>query len=245
MSLFVKVFTSFYTHRKTMRARAILGDDAFWVLPRLWAYAAENQPDGDFSGYSDQEIAMLIGYSKDATSMLQALLQAGFIDENRRIHDWAEHNSYHQTFADRAKVAAKARWEKERTKEKEIREEMIGEDRIGDKHCFKHATSIKGSEELVYQAYPLKVGKPAALKAIARALTKTSFDDLLAKTQQFALVRSGDTAFCPHPATWFNQERYNDDPETWKRSTPTPHHADHRAERRAREYPQTIIPKLI
>jgi len=119
MSLYVKVFTNFYTHRKTMRLRALLGEDAFWIPPRIWAYAAENQPDGDFSSYSDGELAGLIGYSKDATSMLQALLQAGFMDPDRKVHDWAEHNSFHKVFSDRARCAAIAKWEKERTKEKE------------------------------------------------------------------------------------------------------------------------------
>ena len=51
-NLYVKVFTGFYTHRKTLRLRATLGDDAFWVPPRLWAYAVDNQPDGVFENYS-------------------------------------------------------------------------------------------------------------------------------------------------------------------------------------------------
>jgi hypothetical protein len=73
----------------------------------------------------------------------------------------------------------------------------------------------EGESETIYQAYPHKVGKPDAIKAISRALSKTPFDDLLRKTKAFATARNGDTAYCPNPATWFNQERYNDDPETW------------------------------
>lgn len=68
----------------------------------------------------------------------------------------------------------------------------------------------------IYCAYPLKVAKPDALRAIQRALSKTTFDDLLRKTKAFAAARNGDTTFCPNPATWFNQERFNDDPKTWK-----------------------------
>lgn len=118
MSLFVKVFTNFYAHRKTLRLRSCIGDDAFWIPPRLWAYAADNQPDGDFSDYSAEELAYVLGYTKDAPSMLQALLKAGFLDEDRKIHDWAVYNGYHELYAERAKKAANARWEKERTKEK-------------------------------------------------------------------------------------------------------------------------------
>lgn len=121
MSLYVRVYNSFWTHRKTARLRAKLGDEALWLPIRLWAYAADNQPDGEFSDYTADEIALQINYTGDASSMLQALLQAGFMDpEPLRIHDWQQHNSYHATFADKAKAAAKARWEKERTKEKDI-----------------------------------------------------------------------------------------------------------------------------
>lgn len=113
MSLYVRVFTNFYTHRKTARLRVLLGDDALWLVPRLWAYAAENQPDGIFSDYSPEEIASLVGYSKDAQSMLEALLKAGFLDPDPlRLHDWKEHNNYHQTFKERASKAAKVRWSK-------------------------------------------------------------------------------------------------------------------------------------
>lgn len=71
--------------------------------------------------------------------------------------------------------------------------------------------------EDIYRAYPLKVGKPKALQSIQRAMKKTAPAELLAKTTQFAELWNGDTSYCPHPTTWFNQERYNDAPETWRR----------------------------
>ena len=111
MSLYVRVLNNFYTHRKTLRLKASIGEAAYWVPPRLWAYAAQNQPDGCFKDYSGAEIAMLIGYLGDAKALLQALLQAGFLDSNPiRIHDWLEHNAYHSTFAERARKGAAGRW---------------------------------------------------------------------------------------------------------------------------------------
>jgi hypothetical protein len=119
-SLYIKLFSAFFTHRKTLRLRARIGDDAFWIPPRLWAYAAENQPDGDFSGYSSEEIAMLVGCEKHASSIRQALLDVGFLDQDGKIHDWQEHNGYHKAFSDRAKKAADARWgKKEKDQKKE------------------------------------------------------------------------------------------------------------------------------
>lgn len=122
MSLFVRLEVSFWTHRKTLRLRALLGESAFWIPPRLWSYAAQNQPDGDFSDYLPEEIGMLLGFSGDAKSMLEALQQAGFMD-SMKLHGWSERNSYHEVFAERAKKAAKARWSKEKKGAEKIREE--------------------------------------------------------------------------------------------------------------------------
>ena len=116
--LYIKLFTSFFTHRKTMRLRARIGDDAYWVPIRLWTYAAENQIDGNFSSYTSEELAMLVGCDKHASSMLQALKDCGFVDSEGKIHDWEEHNGFHSTFSKRAKKAADARWAKKEKKQK-------------------------------------------------------------------------------------------------------------------------------
>lgn len=76
----------------------------------------------------------------------------------------------------------------------------------------------------IYEQYPLKVGKPRAISAITKALKKIDPETLFNRTKQYAEVRNGDLKFVPHPATWFNQERYNDDPSTWKPSENTSGH---------------------
>ena len=38
---------------------------------------------------------------------------------------------------------------------------------------------------------------------------------LLELTKTFAASRPPGTPFTPHPTTWFNQKRYEDDPATW------------------------------
>ena len=73
--------------------------------------------------------------------------------------------------------------------------------------------------ESVYEAYPRKVGRPVALRAIARALTTTDHETLLKATVAYAEARRGqDQQFTPMPATWFNQQRYLDEPSTWTNS---------------------------
>lgn len=69
----------------------------------------------------------------------------------------------------------------------------------------------------IYDAYPRKIGRPNALVAIRKSIVKITAEKLLLLTQQYAKARIGEPdQYTPHPATWFNGERFNDDPKTWK-----------------------------
>lgn len=75
--------------------------------------------------------------------------------------------------------------------------------------------------EAVYAAYPKKCARKAAEKAIRKALMEVGYETLLERVKAYSEARKGqDPQFTPHPATWFNQGRFNDDPATWK-STPS------------------------
>ena len=79
------------------------------------------------------------------------------------------------------------------------------------------------SAEAVYGAYPKKVGRADALKAIKATLKAGAIapDALLAKVQAYAAAVAtwpeADRKFVPHPATWFNRGSFDDDPATWQR----------------------------
>jgi DNA-binding transcriptional ArsR family regulator len=84
--------------------------------------------------------------------------------------------------------------------------------------CVKDTGSTSSTEEELYAAYPRKVGRPVALRAIRRALAKYPFDFLVERTRLYAQTCNSPAEFIPHPSTWFNQERFNDDPVTWRRT---------------------------
>jgi len=70
--------------------------------------------------------------------------------------------------------------------------------------------------ERIYLAYPRHVGRAAAIKAIRLAFAKIDGAALLALVESYASARRGaDPQFTPHPATWFNQGRWADDPNEW------------------------------
>lgn len=84
--------------------------------------------------------------------------------------------------------------------------------------------------EQIYQHYPRKVGKIAALKAIEKAikLLADREDDpvafLIEKVKVYAASPDGHKSrgkFRPHPSTWFNQGRYDDDVAEWQEDQTT------------------------
>jgi len=73
--------------------------------------------------------------------------------------------------------------------------------------------------EAIYQAYPRKVGKKKALEIIRRIVKAEYQGDpshLLQITKNYAgSVTSLEMRYIPHPATWYTQGRYQDDPVSW------------------------------
>lgn len=160
MSLYVRVYTDFWHHRKTARLRSMIGDDALWIPLRLWSYSAEHQVDGDFSNYSSEEMAMLLGCSKYATSIKESLVNAGFLNDNGKIHDWSDHNGFHATNSKRAKLAAEKRWEKQKEKKQKKdnkKERGVSNAEALHQQCASNATSMLGAS--VVEAWNT-LGKP-------------------------------------------------------------------------------------
>jgi hypothetical protein len=89
----------------------------------------------------------------------------------------------------------------------------------------KRPRSIAAQAEAIYQAYPRKVGKNAAIRAIEKALRRddVTFELLIEAVTEFAAAkRNRDPKFIPHPATWINQGRWSDDRSDWLRDDDGP-----------------------
>lgn len=89
-----------------------------------------------------------------------------------------------------------------------------------------------------YWHYPRKVAKLKAAESYDKAVEflvvaeglveQEARDRLLESVKIFAVSYTGKGQFCPHPATWLNQARYDDDPREWnqRNSEPTPEPLD-------------------
>jgi len=89
-------------------------------------------------------------------------------------------------------------------------------------HCGKPGDNNLST--LIYAAYPRKVGKVAAIKAIQKAMERGA-TNLLFVVRQYADATAkwpaADKQYIPHPATWFNKGMYDDDPKEWQRGAAT------------------------
>lgn len=64
-----------------------------------------------------------------------------------------------------------------------------------------------------WQVFPRRTGKGAARKAFERAVAKVGVDAVMAGAQRLADDPNlPEAQYVPHPATWLNQERWDDDP---------------------------------
>lgn len=80
-----------------------------------------------------------------------------------------------------------------------------------------NTTSNNKEAEEIYKLYPRLVGKKKAIKKIEKAFDDMPPDKLKAKVKEYAnAVRGKEKKYIPHPATWFNQGRYFDDPKEWR-----------------------------
>lgn len=102
--------------------------------------------------------------------------------------------------------------------EKEIENRDRDRDRDKSKNTLAHpevsGVVIEDPFDTFWREYPRKVGKGDARKKFAKALTKTSFDNIMAalrRVKASAQWTKDGGQFIPHPATWLNQERWDDE----------------------------------
>lgn len=92
--------------------------------------------------------------------------------------------------------------------------------------------SIHENADAIFNIYPRREGGLSARAAISKAIEKHGFEFILDRTTEYAnavakwprMYRyaqapgSEGKDLCPMASTWFNQERYNDDPSNWHRN---------------------------
>lgn len=134
--------TSYFAEARTIRLRRVIGEAAYWVPVRLWAFAASQDGSGNLKDYEAIELAEALHYQGDAAQLLAALTP-DFIDRRGRIVGWNELFLLAASRKASSQKAAKARWDRRPTQEQTRPEKRIGEEseceRRGDRHAVRDA----------------------------------------------------------------------------------------------------------
>lgn len=81
-------------------------------------------------------------------------------------------------------------------------------------NTFNNKNNIYSDFEKLWDLYPNKKGKSAALKSYEKAIKKGTTNDVIEKGIRALIAEckknNTETRFIPHGSTWFNQERWND-----------------------------------
>lgn len=228
-------------HPKTIDLARRLSIDrwgAVGLLELLWHTAAKHHPEGRIGKWSNHLIATSLYWTGDAELLVQALVDAGFLDANTEdrlvIHDWLEHADdtvkkylkrraeagHDQTSPDMAPSRARALPTALcplplATEEEERIESFALSPHESGNGVSKVPVLVKGPTpfDRFWQAYPRKTGKGAAEKAWAKM--KPPIEAVLAAIEwqrtSTEWLREGGQ-FIPHPSTWINQKRWLDEP---------------------------------
>ena len=201
----------------------ILGVDQNAVVGaclRLWIWADQQTSTGCALSVTRKWINRLMQLDDAADAMVEVGWLTG-VDGNLTLTNYERHNGKPaKTRAQAAQRMKKARSQCDAPSATNVTQEAQPEKRRGEDRREENikTASTAADIEAIYQAYPKHVGKKAALKAIEKALEHIGYSELLAAVTEYdAAVAGSDSQFIPHPATWFNHRRWEDDRSEWKR----------------------------
>ena len=180
--------------------------------------------------WSDDEIAEAVGGDTAANlACLRELLRKGVASRNPSGAIYNRRMARNEDIGRKRSESGKKGGAKTQAKAKQN-----GKQKSSNGECNLSILSLLGfsSKEEMRTAFddwwsiwPSKTQKVAARKAYEKALQRIVDENLagdekppdwlLERTQAFARSDKAKGDFCPYPATWLNQGRYEDDPREW------------------------------
>ena len=218
--------------------------EAIGFLTLLWDYCADVAPQGDIGKWTDGVIARACEWNDDADAFISALVESGWLDRcdvhRLVIHDLRDHAArwwklkLTKVGLDFVTPTAAT---VERTVEPTAEGTKIDSAASTAASTLLHPSHLHSSQkngastdvdgtpakkskydrnfDRWWKTYPKKAGKGAAAKAFKKAFSSIAFDELMTVTEQFAASDKANSQYCPNPATWLNESRYEDDPAVW------------------------------
>lgn len=149
--------TSFFAEARTIKLRREIGEAAYWVPVRLWAFAASQDGSGNLSAYQPVELAEALHYQGDAEKLLKAL-KPDFLDRRGRVVGWTELFALAASRKLSSQKAAAARWAPKPTSEtgdQRKEEEKRESERRGDRDALRDALRDASEPTLTHSSASL------------------------------------------------------------------------------------------
>ncbi len=193
-------------------ALGITTEEAFGRCFKVWRWFDDHTVNGNAKGVSIKTIDECAGLNGFAKKMEKTVPTPWLVisDAGIKLPHFNEHTGV--TAKKRALALNRAR----KCRAKTVTQSALPEK---SKSIYKISPPIVPPKvQAIYDAYPKHVGKQKAFDAIAKALKKVEFDLLLERTRAYAdsVAHKRGTPewkFVPHPSTWFNQGRWEDELE--------------------------------
>lgn len=204
---------------------------AAWTA--MLCHASEATPRGTLAGWMDKRAAAILDLKPaDLTAIREAM--QGVILDGDKLLNWDQEQYESDTSAERTRVYRERKKQRDSNVTPPSRNDNVtsrdGEVtspplRATDNRYQNKEPPLRGVNarervrgddpdfETWWSAYPHKVGKGAARKAFQAARRKAPFGDLFQAVQRYEAQLKQTNASPPcNPATWLNQERWNDQP---------------------------------
>ncbi len=226
-----------FDHRKLKRLKKRLGLrmwGARGICESLWHVTAREAPQGDIGKLTNDEIADAIDWAESADVLVKALIESELLDECRTVHrllvhDWAEHadNGVRNKLKNRGLEFITLNGGPDPPPGHSPVGSGSGSGSGLEGGCGGKPPAVRVTAaqlDVIYRLYPRKVEPRKAKDAIRGAikrLAKQGHDDpirhITDRTLAFSKSPKGQSGrYCPYPATWFNGDRFDDDPADWE-----------------------------
>jgi hypothetical protein len=186
-------------------------------LHAVWSWASRHCNDGTVTGVTLNSFKRVTR----CNDVVDAMVKVGWLlvsDVDGRpvleFPNWDRHNS--QSAKQRALTTARVRKSRTNNCNGTSVTKALPEKRREEKRREENKKEYTRQFEEWYLTYPKRCAKAAAAAAYAKAIKAIEPKTLLDITKQFAASDKGNGEYCPNPATWLNQGRWDDDPASWQ-----------------------------
>ena len=239
----IKVDQSLRDHRKLLIAADILDICPAYLMGMiisLWLWSLDNVPTGNLDGISARMIARAAQWDGDAQSFVDALTEAGFLDEEAdgslEIHNWhtwtgklldKRQHEKDRSSRRRSEKSAKSKQPAvdQRSTAGRVEQTAVDQSSVDDTPSSPSSTrvdqrgresDIEASFTMFWEAYPKKVGKKYAYKVWQDLSPDTHLCKKIMKAidyqKQSAQWAKNNGQYIPTPANWL-QKTYWDNEE--------------------------------